>query len=296
MKHIKTKVWLVIPMMSAGLVFAQSDDVDEIITNPKMRAETGSKSKYSVSLGLGYAGGSLEKPFAERRPNITEGTGATSFATLGGYVSGKCALTITDALISGAGMRWVTPLQGTETPKGFSGDKFDMDNPYFIYQHLYKWWAVQSAVQAQVTFFTASNLVNEGYVTSFAFSQNNIYQIPETRVSLGVSAYMGLGYFDDHSARAKANQSDYSFGLLPFAEYSVTDRLSVHTSTNLFVVQHLRSQKDENTYLRQKVSQNIGLGYAIRRDFYVSPSVDFLLSDIRPERSTFFLSANLNVF
>jgi len=272
------------------------EDVDRLITNPKMRAETGSKSKYSISLGMGYAGGSLEKPLAERRPNITEGTGATSVATLGGSVSGKYAITSVKALFAGAGLRWVTPLQGVQKPEGFSGDKFDMDNPYFIYQYLYKWLEIQSAVQAQMTYFTASNLVNSGYVSSFGFSQNNIYLIPETRVSFGLTGYTILGLFDDHSAQAKAMQSDYGFGILPFVEYRLSDRMSFHTSTNLFVFQHLRSNKGANTYLRQKVSQNIGIGYAVTRDFYLSPSVDFLISDIRPERSTFFLGANLNIF
>jgi hypothetical protein len=269
-------------------------DVDQLITNKKLRAETGSKSQYSIATGFGYSGGSLEKPLSVHRPNIAEGTGATDVANAGASISGKYAITSTKAILAGTGVRWMTPLQ--DTPSDYTGDKVDVDNPYLIYQYLYKWLGVQSSAQAQVTYFTATNLVRDGYVSTFGLSQNNVYAIPETRLSLGVFAYTGLGYFDKDTAQAKANQSDYSVGVLPFLEYQISDRLNIRTQSNLGVYQHIRNQPDAWTFQQQKVTQNIGLGISITRDFYLSPGIDFLIGDIRSNRTTVSLGGNLNLF
>jgi hypothetical protein len=271
------------------------EDVDTIITNKKMRAETGSKSKYSISMGVNYSGGSLDKPFDDHRPNIANGTGATDVASLGGSISGKYALSTTTALLAGAGMRWITPLEGSK-PSNFNGDKFDADNPYFIYQYLYRWLNLQSAVQAQVTYFTASNLVNEGYVGTFGLSQTSIYEFGHSGLSIGAQAYTGLGYFNNDTPKAKADQSDYSFGFLPFIEYRLTDRLNLRTSSNTFIYEHVRSSDDANTYRRQKVTENVGVGISITRDVFLYPNVEFLIGDMRSDRSTFSLGANVNLF
>ena len=44
------------------------EDIDNEITNARMRAESGSKSKHSISASLGYNGGSLNDAFSKTRP------------------------------------------------------------------------------------------------------------------------------------------------------------------------------------------------------------------------------------
>jgi len=275
---------------------APGQEVDELITNRKMRAETGSKSRYSISMGLGYSGGTLEKPLDENRPNISRGTGSTDFAALNGSVSGKYAIRSTHAILAGTGLRWVTPFNSSKTPAGYQGDKVDVSNPYATYQYLYNWLGIQAAVQANLTYFTASNLVRDGYVTTFGLSQNSAYQIPTTPVTIGAHAYVGYGYFDDNSAQARLNQSDYSVGFSPFLEYQITDRVNMRTGSNLFIYQHKRSEPAANTYKRQKVTQNLGLGISITRNIFLSPGLDFVIGDIRSDRTVVSLGANINLF
>ena len=50
-------------------------DTDEVITNRKLRAETGAKKKYSFSSAISYNGGTIDDPLADVRPNITAGAG-----------------------------------------------------------------------------------------------------------------------------------------------------------------------------------------------------------------------------
>ena len=51
-----------------------------------------------------------------------------------------------------------------------------------------------------------------------------------------------------------------------------------------------------STFHRQDVSQNFGLGYAIRRDIYISPGVSFDVSNLRADRTTWSVGANVNLF
>jgi hypothetical protein len=275
---------------------APGQDADELITNRKMRTESGSKSRYSISTGFSYNGGSLQKPLDDHRPNISQGTGNTNVATLGGSVSGKYGINSTNAILAGTGMRWITPLAGTGVPSDYHGKKVDVDNPYGIYQHLYNWMGLQAVVQANVTVFTASNLVRDGYVTTFGLSQNSAYQFPGTRFTLGALGYVGLGYFDNNSPEARANQSDYSVGFSPFAEYALTDRLNLRTGSNLAILYHSRNATDAYTFKRQKVTENIGVGYAVRRDVYLSAGIDFVVGDIRSDRTTLSAGAGINIF
>src|SRR6185312_14650484 len=177
-------------------------DIDQTITNNKMRAETGSKSKYSLSSQLSYIGGSIEKPLAEDRPNIAGARGTTDAALLGGQVSVKYNVSTGQSLMAGVGVRWISPLQGSNVPKGYRGNKVDADNPYLVYQNLYKWSGVQSALQVSPTVYTNSNLVKDGYVATLAVSQNNIYEIGGTGLSLGLYLLAQTGYFDNNSVDA----------------------------------------------------------------------------------------------
>ena len=57
-------------------------DVDEVITNKKMRAESGSKSKWSIGTSLNYSGSTVKAPLKPSRPNIAAGAGVPAFALL----------------------------------------------------------------------------------------------------------------------------------------------------------------------------------------------------------------------
>src|SRR3954467_3672211 len=80
----KTKIEDVVP---ADKESDDDDDVDTMITNSAMRADSGSKSKWSIASSLNYAGGSIEKPLAEDRPNISGVTGTTDKSLIDGQIS-----------------------------------------------------------------------------------------------------------------------------------------------------------------------------------------------------------------
>lgn len=274
---------------------AIGEDVDAIITNKRMRAETGSKSKFSLASSLSYSAGSVRTPFSNERPNLSAATGTTDVSALGGSLSLKYGLNTQSALFAGVGLRWLSPLYG-QTPVGYNGNKFDVDNPYVNYQYLYRWAGIQSALTLNQTFYTNTNLTRGGYVTSWSVSQNNVYDIGTTGLTFGVNVYANLGYFDNHSPGAKAFQSDYAFGLVPALEYRLTDKISLRTDSNPLSFQHVRSARGAHTYQQQRWAQTLALGITVTRDVYLYPGIQWVVGDIRSERTATWVSANINMF
>lgn len=274
---------------------AQEDDIDQLITNPKMRAESGSKSKYSLASTLTYSGGSLNQPFGKTRPNLTGATGTTDFPSLVGQVSGKYNISKITALLGGVGVRWVAPFAGGADLPGYEGKRLDAADPYVIYQYLYRVGGLQSNVQAKQTLYTASDLTKRGFVTSFNLSQNSVYEIGTTGLSLGFNANLNLGWFNKEDAESRKGQSDYTIAFTPNAEYRFTETVNARLETNAFVYEHLRSRSNALTFNKQDVSQTLSLGVAVTRDVFVSPGVSFVASNLRLDRTQWSVSATINL-
>jgi len=268
-------------------------DTDAIITNIKMRAESGSKSKYSLAFSLGYNTGGLEKPFDEKRPNLSGAAGATEFTSLNGSFSGKYTFDAQRSFFAGFGARWITPTEA-KAPPGF--DKVDADNPYVRYQYLYRWYGIQASLGLLQTLYTNSNLLKNGYVTQTSISQYNAYDFGGSKFSIGFIPYLNLGFFDKDTPQAKTTQSDYGFGMTPFIEYRVNDWINLHTNSNPLSFEHLRSNSGAHTYNRQTVIQTLAVGFALTRDVYLSPGVEWMVADPRIDRTRTWISATINIF
>ncbi len=275
------------------------EDMDQVITNRKMRAEAGSKSKYSASAILNYSGGSIDKPLAEDRPNITGALGATYKANATADVSARYRMTPTQSLSAGFGIRWVAPLEtdGIE-PDPDSGkvqDRVDASNPYISYNNVYRWLGIQSVFSAGGTFITNSDMRDRGYVGTFSISQNNIYNIGTTGLGVGLLLNAGTGLYDK-SGPLKAAQYEYALGAYPFIEYVINDTFNVRTISGVWVYDHARSEADPFTFYKNKIYQSVGVGISVTRDIFLYPNIQFMPEDIRSDRTNVALNATINVF
>lgn len=278
----------------------EGEDVDEVITNALLRAQSGSKSRWSLASTLNYNGGSVESPLAEDRPNVSDATGIIDKSNLAGQVSVKYGLNSRSSFMLGVGLRWIAPLEGGG-PHDYEGSRFDADNPYLTYQYLYKWWGVQSVFSAQWLAFTNANLVAHGYVGQLLFNQENLYDVGTTGLSVGASTWIALQSFNktgpvDDLEDVRTDQSDYSFGIEPCIEYEINDTFNLRSVVSLWVFEHTRDVAAANTYFRDKVYQSFGVGISLTRDIYLYPNVAFLPDDIRADKTNVALNANINVF
>ncbi|RYZ68649.1 MAG: hypothetical protein EOP09_09215 [Proteobacteria bacterium] len=275
----------------------EGEDADHVITNRKMRAESGSKSRFSLASSLEYAAGSLNKPFASERPNIRGATATTDVARLSGNVGMKYSLNATEALRLGLGFRWITPFG--DKPSWYTGSTFDADNPVFNYQKMFRWLGgVQTVLQVGPTLYTASNLKDNGFLANWNLALNNAYEIGKSGLSVGALTQGGWSQFnrDDANGRdLRGIQSDYYVGAYPFLEYVINDTLNVRTISGLFVYEHLRNESGALTFMKNKVYQSIGVGVSVTRDIFLYPNIQLIPADIQANNTNLALSANINV-
>lgn len=278
----------------------QGEDVDEVITNKLLRAESGSKSKWSLASNLNYNGGSIEKPFSEDRPNVAEATGIIPKTNIQGQASVKYGLDSRNSLLLGVGLRWIAPLSAGQL-HDYEGSRFDADNPYLTYQYVYRFFGVQAVMQVQALAFTNANLLNEGYVGQLEWDQENMYELGASGLSIGASTWVALQSFNKTGPvgdleDVRTDQSDVSFGVEPCLEYAINDRVNLRSVTSLWVFEHTRATPSANTYFKDKVYESLGVGISVTRDVYLFPNVQFLPDDLRADRTNVALNTNINLF
>lgn len=277
-------------------------DVDEEITNKKMRAESGSKSKLSISNTVQYNGGTIEKPLDEHRPNITNGTDNTAFAAISDLLAAKYNLTAKHSVSAGLGVRMITPFNSDKTPTNLNGSKYngtktDAYDPYAKYQYIYKWaGVVQSVFSVTPTWVTRVDSRRNGLASYEQFQQNNVIEIGHTKLSAGLLVNAQISQFDNNDPALLGGQADYAGGLYPFLEYTINDRFNVRTISGVLVYDHLRNEPRVMSYYQEVTYQSLGLGISVTRDVFLYPNVQFIPEDIRADRTNVALSAYINLF
>jgi hypothetical protein len=267
-------------------------DVDELITNNKLRAESGSKSKFSLATAFSYDGGSLEKPLEAQRPNIQGVAGTTDVADINGQINAKYNMTPRDSLLLGGGLRWISPLQGGKRPADYDGQLFDAFDPNLLYQRIYKFSGIQSYYQVGPTVYTRSDVVKKGFVANASISNVNAYEVGKTGLTLGLETQFQYGYFNPG---VKPHQADYVMFLYPYLEFSFTDKVNFRTVSFLLEYEHSRGTPN-STWLKGKVLQSVGIGISVTRDIFLYPNVQFIPDDIRAGNTNVGLAANVNAF
>lgn len=274
----------------------KNDNVDDILTNKMMRAQTGSKSKWSISNSINYNGGSLETPLNEHIPNISAGTGLTNYANLTDSISVKYRATTQSSVSAGIGARWISPFNGSEVPQGYNGNKYDAYNPYLRYQYVYRWQGVQNALTAGPTLTTFNNLTRMGYVGNAIVQQNSVYEVGQTGFSVGALAYVIYAAYNNDSIPYRSSISDYSGAFEPFLEYKISPKINLRTFWSALSYEHIVAEPRALTFQQDIVTQSVGVGVSVARDVFLYPNVTFIPYDLRSDRTNVCLSANINLF
>lgn len=277
-------------------------DVDQLITNKKLRAETGSKSKVSLSTSFNYKGGSVQQPGSKIRPNITGEANTVAVSGITGDVSGKYRVGEQSSLSAGIGVRMLAPFHESlgatkvKNAKGEELERNDVYNPYLSYTYLDKLAGVQSVTTVTATGYTTAPSREVGYVANLGVQQIFVKDIGTTGLSVGVLLAADASGFDKFADEAKAGSSDYGFGLYPMLEYVFNDTFNFRTISGIQVYEHSRLANTAWSFSKNTVYQSVGLGISITRDIFLYPNVQFLPGDFKSDRTNVALSANINVF
>lgn len=260
--------------------------IDEEITNARIRATSGSKSKLSLSSSLSYDGGSIKKPFGATRPNISGDPEVEVDTAFGGSISGRYRFNPNDSITFGAGVSLLRPLHGAED--------FSIDNPDIAYSRVYKLGVFQTVSSVGYTHGTSESYKAVDLNSVIYLSHNMMAQLGDSRFTAGAS--FGLNFFNyGDDPTAADGRTAYSVGIYPQLEYSFNDTLSARTVFGYFNFRNKRSDSDFHLERRYEY-QSIGVGISLTRDIYLYPNIQFIPDNLDVDNTNVAVSATINLF
>jgi len=273
--------------------------VDDLITNNSLRALSGSTSKWSIATSFNYNGSTVQTPFSENRPDISGASGNTDKTDLDGTINIKYNIDVKNSLLAGFGVRWIAPLS-PNGPSNYPGTRYDAVNPSIAYQYLYKWFGIQSVLQAGMTKWTQADQTAIGSDYNYGFDQENVYEIGSTGLSIGASLAGQYQTFNKTGPYGpypdiRAIQSLYEFTLSPYLEYQITEKINFRTLVSLWNFEHYGTTGATH-YVHDTVYQSIGLGFSVTRDIFLYPNIQFIPDNIAATDTNIGLTATINLF
>lgn len=284
-------------------------DIDTEITNARMRATLGAKSKWSLKSAFGYNGGSVERPAARVRPNYRAGANIPALSSLSGTVGIKYSLSARDSVSFGTGVLVYNPFHGDlsrstflDPRNGKNRDRYSASTPYLDYSRAYKVGGLQMISSATYSHFTEPDTTRDmNGIGNVSFDQTVLADLGESSWSAGIALSVDTtiykGGMSEFAKSEGAQQDDFGYGLYPFAEYAFNDKYSFRTVFGYFQMIHYRGDigASKGNVISLAPYQSMGIGMALTRDLYLYPNVQFTPLDIRGDRTNVALSANINL-
>lgn len=279
-------------------------DIDEEITNAKMRAESGSKSKYSVSLEFSLNGGNLEDPLGKVRPNYSGIATQDGSTSLVGEVGVSYRINPKNRLSLSTGVSVGTPFHSNmeEVSRLKSeGGVTDVSTPSLSWGTSGRIGTTQNSLSVGYSHHT-KQIYTDGFkmVGDLGISHVVIFDIEGSNWQPGLSTSIGNTFYSDgaNSSDVIGNddrRADYYFGVYPFVEYAFNDRYSFRTVFRPMVYSHNRSD-DAMTFEKDMYTQSMGVGIAVTRDIYLYPNMQFAPENLKPSLTNVGLSTTMNIF
>jgi hypothetical protein len=285
-----------------------SGDVDQEITNAKLRAEAGSKSRWSGSFTASYSGGSIEKPLDKDRPNLTKETTPPK-VNMSGDFGVRYRLDKNQSLSLTTGYALERPLQ--EARRG------QISNPSINYNNARKLGVLQTVFTGSASVTTNSDQTAYGDLGGLNASETIIYDFGGSRTSIGLAVEGYYEFFNKYDelvqpkgsprAPAKMFQEDYVVAAYPFAEYAFNDKVNLRTVFRPWIFSH-GVTSDTFTFRKRPWTQSLGIGVAVTRDVFLYPNFqwdwerwrrddyNWFKAGRARESSTVGLSAIINIF
>lgn len=278
--------------LSTKQVGDKQDDIDSKITNAKLRAESGSKSKHSASMVLNYAGGTIDNPMAYNRPNINGAAATSTLTSLAGDVKYRYRISPEDSISAGVGILMRTP--GYDLQDNHSAlKKYNASEPFISYTKAFKAGNFQNVLSLGFTYYTNPEYVlRDKNRASLNFTHTGLTEIGTSGWQLGLVTSLTYYNYSDVAAAGLESQQEYNVGLFPIAEYVFNDRYNFRTVFRGSTYYSMRS--DSMSFAKVEPTQSMGLGIAATRDLFFYPNVQWTWHDPRGEKTNVAVSATMN--
>lgn len=271
---------------SHAITNQESKDIDEEITNSRLRASTGSKSRYSVQTDFSFSGGSVYKPLGPIRPQLSPGPIVERVTKLTGNISAKYRIDENNHINLGTGIGVTRP--------GFGGQKHQIENPYVSFSNMFGMKSSQHVLSASLVKYTSKELVDGLDLNyEFSFFYTYLLDLSPSGWQAGIVYLFSHEIYEDFST-ANSEETLNTMGLYPFVEYEFNDMFSFRTIYRGGAFYSTR--KDFNNYRWDEATQSLGVGLTLTRDIYLYPNIQWVWRDMRWDKTNLSLIANINFF
>jgi hypothetical protein len=290
-----------------------TDQADELITNARMRADTGSLSKWSFKSTTVYYGGPIDNPGSAVRPNISgSSTVGNTLSELVSFVGAKYRLNTTDSFVLQLGLATYAPFnsRGSISDPGLvsaynRNHTLQAFDPTLVWFHVYKLGNMQSYLDTEFSTYTRSSFIDQGYVTQLNSTDVSMYEFGKSGLSLGFFIELYWNTFNKsantlvgtapNQTVLGSQQGEYEVQTGPILEYAFSDNLTFRTLLQ-FDFQHNRDQGPALAYNTLYTYQSVGLGINVTRDIYFYPNIQFIPVKCSLNNTNVALQANINLF
>jgi hypothetical protein len=273
---------------------AEKKDIDEEITNAKLRASTGAKKTISMSSSFSYAGASLKTPFSTERPQLNDGQASADPAKLTAQMGIKFRATDHDNISVGFGLDFTPSYTKDRATGAKEPARTNASSPYVSYARVFKAGEVQNVLDLTLSKYTAKEDTEETNLDySAGLSHTMMAPIGTSKFEIGLYSFFYQEIYSKLDPGQAEQTALYQFGINPVLEYAITDKASFRTVSRWLTWTTLNSDKERATVGRQ--TQSMGIGYALTRDIYLYPNMQWRWSSITADQTTVGFSANINL-
>ncbi len=287
---------------AAGRKNKVDGDIDQEITNIKLRADSGSKSKFSASATANYRGGSVSRPFGAERPDLSGLPDNQVDTSLDGTMKMRYRPDKNSSLSLGVSMGMKTPFQGDVNA---GENQLNIGDPMAGYNRTFAAAGMQHSWNVYGSFGTSDESRNVDRDASFATDYTLMKKFD--RLSVGTTASVWWDVLSTEPGenprwrqRAGMEKVDkrVSWGTTfsPTLEYQINEKFVLRALFAYFRWKHLYGDQENWRLLRIKEYNSVGVGIAVIRDVYLYPNVQFLPRDAKMANTNFGMSASLNLF
>lgn len=277
-------------------------DIDQEITNAKLRADSGSKSKFSMSTTANYRGGSVSRPFGSERPDLSGLPDNQVDTSLDGSLKVRFRPDKNSSVSLGVSMGMKTPFQGDVNE---NENQLNIGDPMLSYNRTFAALGMQNSWNLYASVGTSDESKRVDRDASLASDYTLMAKFDRLSVGTTASVWWDVlstepGENSRWRQRAGMQKVDrrtqWGATFSPTLEYQISEKFVFRALFAYFRWKHLYGDGENWRLLRIKEYNSVGVGIAVIRDVYLYPNVQFLPRDAKLANTNVGLSATINVF
>lgn len=261
------------------------------LTDPKLKAESGSLSRVSAKFSLSYFGPTFGDLGAPDQPN-PDGTVGSYSQAIRGSISARYRFSPDRAMSAGTGISINHPFHGW--------DRTDVNNPFVSYDFSNRFGNLQMRNSPGLVIATVPEYTETGEVGGVNWNNSLVYKVSDSKFALSFDSGIDYWIYErSYRPGSRRNGGDgraqqYTIAWYPGFKYNFTDSLQVYSSA-AFQLYNPREAEDHGVLWNRTVSARLGVGYSHSRDFYFAPYIQGFVENLSWDMTTINLTGVFSV-